>query len=71
MGDSFTNFLLVTLIALLGYIAKVFYSKMEAFEEKIERILIGDMRNQKDIERLREVSVDHEERLGDLEDKIK
>ncbi len=69
MGDSFTNFLLVTLITLLGFIAKVFFNKLEAFEKRLEQILLGDVSSAKDIERLREVSTDHEERITDLERK--
>lgn len=69
MGDSFTNFLLVTLIALLAWIAKVFYSKLESFEDKIEAILIGDVSHTKDIEHLKEAKVDHEKRITDIERK--
>ncbi len=67
MGDSFTNFLLVTLIALLGTIAKIFYSKLESFEKRMEQIFLADMRNMKDIEHLQEAKEDHEERITTLE----
>ena len=69
MGDSFTNFLLVTLIALLGSIAKVFYDKICQFEKRLEQILVADMRNIKDIEHLQESVDEHEERINQLENK--
>lgn len=50
MGDSFTNFLLVTLIALIGFIAKIFFQKLESFERKVNAILVQDMGQAKDIE---------------------
>lgn len=67
MGDSFTNFLLVVLISLLGFIGHMFYKELKEFKVKVEGILIGDMENQKDIERLKEITEDHEERITNLE----
>lgn len=67
MGDSFTNLLLVTLISLLGVIAKIFYNKLEEYSQDIKRILIKDMESEKDIERLDEIVTDHEQRISKLE----
>lgn len=69
MNDPLTNFLLVTLIALIGYIAKVFFNKLDGFEKKIESIMIGDVGHAKDIERLQEDYADHEQRITELEKK--
>lgn len=68
MGDSFTNFLLVTLIALLGFIGKVFYEKLEEFADKIQQILLEDIKSNKNIERLDEITNDHEKRISKLEE---
>lgn len=67
MGDSFTNFLLVVLIALLGFIGKVFYEKMETVLERIEGILLSDVSQKKDIENMKEDISDHEMRITYLE----
>ena len=67
MGDSFTNFLLVTLISLIDFIGKLFYDKIEAFAQKIEKILLNDVSSGKDITQLQEDVKEHEKRISDLE----
>lgn len=69
MGDSFTNVLLVTLIALLGTIAKIFYDKLVSFEKRMEDIFLQDMSNKKDIQFMTKTLDDHEIRISELEEK--
>lgn len=67
MGDSFTNFLLVILISLLGFLGKAFYDKIEVLAQKLESILLSDVGQKKDIEKNSENIADHEVRITILE----
>ena len=67
--SQLSNILLMILIALVSYIAKVFYEKMETIISEIRSIMISDVANKKDIESLKSVSSDHEARISILESK--
>ena len=66
---SLTNILLTLLIALLGYMGRSLYEKIEHLIEEIRLIMLSDVANKKDIEYLKESVNDHEERITKLENK--
>ena len=55
------------LIGLIAYIGKVIYEKIEKLIDEIRQIMISDMANKKDIEALKHITLDHEERISKLE----
>ena len=67
MFNSLSNYLLMILIGLIAYIGKVIYEKIEKLIDEIRQIMISDMANKKDIETLKTISLDHEERISKLE----
>lgn len=67
MFNTLSNYLLMILIGLIAYIGKVIYEKIEKLIDEIRQIMISDMANKKDIETLKSVSLDHEERISKLE----
>lgn len=67
MFNTLSNYLLMILIGLIAYIGKVIYEKIEKLIDEIRQIMISDMANKKDIETLKIVSLDHEERISKLE----
>ena len=68
--SQLSNILLMILITLVSYIAKVFYDKMETIISEIRSIMISDVANKKDIEQLKHTTSNHEERITNLESKI-
>ena len=68
--DSFTNFLLVTLIGLISYIGAKAYDKMNQLFDMIKSIMMVDVSRGKDIEQLQTDIEDHEKRIRDIEEKI-
>lgn len=69
MFNALSNFLLTILIALIAYMGKVIYEKIEKLIEEIRTIMLSDIANKKDIERLKEKAEEHEERIFNLETK--
>ena len=66
---SLTNILLTLLIALLGYMGRSLYDKIEHLIEEIRIIMLSDVANKKDIEYLKDSIDDHETRITKLENK--
>jgi hypothetical protein len=66
-SPQLTNILIFILIGLIGYISKAVLVKIEKFEKTIQDILMSDVSNKKDIERLRDDVDSHEIRLVKLE----
>ena len=67
--NQLSNILLMILIALVSYVAKVFYEKMETIISEIRSIMISDVANKKDIEQLKHTTSNHEDRITILESK--
>ena len=67
MGDSFTNFLLITLITLLAFIGKMFYEKLTTLIGEIRAIMLSDVANKKDIDNLKQEVREHDGRISFLE----
>ena len=55
------------LIGLIAYIGKVIYEKIEKLIDEIRQIMISDVANKKDIENLKIITRDHENRISQLE----
>jgi hypothetical protein len=55
------------LIGLIAYIGKVIYEKIEKLIDEIRQIMISDVANKKDIETLKGITSNHEERISKLE----
>lgn len=67
MFNTLSNYLLMILIGLIAYIGKVIYEKIEKLIDEIRQIMISDVANKKDIETLKGIALDHEERISQLE----
>lgn len=57
------------LIALLGFMGRSLYEKIEHLIEEIRIIMMSDVANKKDIEYLKDSVDDHEQRITKLENK--
>lgn len=66
---TLTNILLTLLIALLGFMGRSLYEKIEHLIEEIRIIMMSDVANKKDIEYLKDSVDDHEQRITKLENK--
>ena len=64
-----TNILLSFLIALLSFMGKAMYDKIEKLINEIRQIMLNDVANKKDIDMLKDTVKDHEHRLNHLENK--
>jgi hypothetical protein len=64
-----TNILLSFLIALLSFMGKAMYDKIEKLINEIRQIMLNDVANKKDIDMLKDTVKDHEHRLINLENK--
>jgi hypothetical protein len=64
-----TNILLSFLIALLSFMGKAMYDKIEKLINEIRQIMLNDVANKKDIDMLKDTVKDHEHRLTNLENK--
>lgn len=62
-----TNILLSFLIALLSFMGKAMYDKIEKLINEIRQIMLNDVANKKDIDMLKDSVKDHEHRLINLE----
>jgi len=67
MFNTLSNYLLMILIGLIAYIGKVIYEKIEKLIDEIRQIMISDVANKKDIENLKIITTDHENRISQLE----
>ena len=67
MFNTLSNYLLMILIGLIAYIGKVIYEKIEKLIDEIRQIMISDVANKKDIETLKNITYNHEERISKLE----
>ena len=65
--QELTNILIGLLIAIIGYIGKMLIGKIDKFEQTAQGILLSDVSNKKDIERLKDDITDHEVRIVRLE----
>lgn len=67
MFDNLTNLLLSILIALMAWMGKSLYAKIEVLIAEIRTIMLSDVINKKDIESLKQKVAEHEERISSLE----
>jgi hypothetical protein len=66
---NINSVLLSVIILLLTTIGGMLYKKLEEFSKTIQDILLNDMKDKKDIERIDYTLEEHHERIGKLEDK--
>ena len=69
METGLNSVLLSVIILLLTTIGGMLYKKLEEFSKTIQDILVNDMKDKKDIERIYYTLDNHHERIGKLEDK--
>ncbi len=65
--QELTNWLMLIVIGIIGYLGQTFISKLDRFEKKVEKILLDNVVHSKDIERLSADVEDHEVRIKKLE----
>jgi len=65
--QELTNWLMLIVIGVIGYLGQTFISKLDRFEKKVENILLDNVVHSKDIERLSADVDDHEKRISKLE----
>jgi hypothetical protein len=65
--QELTNWLMLIVIGIIGYLGQTFISKLDRFEKKVENILLDNVVHSKDIERLSADVDDHEKRISKLE----
>ena len=65
--QELTNVLIGVVIAIIGYIGQMLIKKIDKFEQTVQGILMSDVSNKKDIERLKDDVSDHEIRIVKLE----
>ena len=65
--QELTNWLILIVIGIVGYLGQTFISKLDRFEKKVENILLDNVVHSKDIERLSADVDDHEKRISKLE----
>ena len=65
--QELTNVLIGAVIAIIGYIGQMLIKKIDKFEQTVQGILMSDVSNKKDIERLKDDVSDHETRIVKLE----
>ena len=66
-SQELTNVLIGIVIAIIGYIGQMLIKKIDKFEQTVQGILMSDVSNKKDIERLKDDVSDHETRIVKLE----
>lgn len=66
-SQELTNYLILIVIGIVGYLGQTFIQKLDRFEKKVENILLDNVVHSKDIERLSADVEDHEIRLKKLE----
>jgi len=65
--QELTNVLIGIVIAIIGYIGQMLIKKIDKFEQTVQNILMSDVSNKKDIERMKDDISDHEVRIVRLE----
>lgn len=65
--QELTNYLILIVIGIVGYLGQTFIQKLDKFEKKVENILLDNVGHTKDIERLSADVEDHEIRIKKLE----
>lgn len=65
--QELTNWLMLIVIGIIGYLGQTFIQRLDRFEKKVESILIDNISHTKDIERLNADVDDHEKRITKLE----
>ena len=65
--QELTNWLILIVIGIVGYLGQTFIQKLDRFEKKVENILLDNVVHSKDIERLSADIEDHEKRITKLE----
>jgi hypothetical protein len=65
--QELTNWLMLIVIGVIGYLGQTFISRLDRFEKKVENILFDNVVHSKDIERLSDDIDDHEVRISKLE----
>ena len=65
--QELTNYLILIVIGIVGYLGQTFIQKLDKFEKKVENILLDNVGHTKDIERLSADVEDHEKRISKLE----
>jgi len=65
--QELTNWLILIVIGIVGYLGQTFIQKLDRFEKKVENILLDNVVHSKDIERLSADVEDHEKRISKLE----
>ena len=65
--QELTNWLMIIVIGVIGYLGQTFISRLDRFEKKVEKILFDNIVYGKDIERLSADVDDHEKRITKLE----
>ena len=65
--QELTNWLMLIVIGVIGYLGQTFIQKLDRFEKKVENILLDNVVHSKDIERLTADVEDHEVRIKKLE----
>ena len=65
--QELTNWLIIIVIGIVGYLGQTFIQKLDRFERKVENILLDNVSHTKDIQRLSADVEDHEKRITKLE----
>lgn len=65
--QELTNWLILIVIGIVGYLGQTFIQRLDRFEKKVENILIDNVSHTKDIERLTMDVEHHEKRITKLE----
>ena len=65
--QELTNWLMLIVIGIIGYLGQTFIQRLDRFEKKVENILIDNVSHTKDIERLNADVEDHEKRITKLD----
>jgi hypothetical protein len=65
--QELTNWLILIVIGIVGYLGQTFIQRLDRFEKKVENILLDNVIHSKDIERLNADVEDHEKRITKLE----
>jgi hypothetical protein len=65
---ALTNLLIGIVIALISFVSKRVIDKLDAFEKKVQDILISDVSNKKDIEVIKSDLKVYDKRISKLEE---
>ena len=65
---ALTNLLIGIVIALISFVSKRVIDKLDAFEKKVQDILLSDVSNKKDIEVIKSDLKVYDKRISKLEE---